>query len=164
MEQLRIHKKVEPSSLVTGTAGRLMLLPMILLLGNLGLSVYDDSNSNHASSLTDPLPSTSAIVHQRDPMLSLAAGHEQADQELDLLFPELERIMSPLPDELVSPFYPLTSCFSSSSVSRFVCFCVFCIPPYILVLITTRAGWLVGCFCDTTGAMSAMQMKTQWLY
>ena len=101
MEELRAYKKVEPSSLVTGTASRLMLLPMILLLGNLGLGLYDDSNNNHGS-LTDPTPSTSTLVHQRDPMLSLTAGHEQADQELDLLFPELERIMSPLPDELVS--------------------------------------------------------------
>lgn len=106
MEQLRTYKKVEPSSLVNGNAGRLMLLPMILLLGNLGLGLYDDSNSN--SGPAEASLSASAIVHQRDPMLSLAAGHEQADQELDLLFPELERIMSPLPDELVSHLSPFS--------------------------------------------------------
>lgn len=83
-----------------------MILPMILLLGNLGLGLYEDSNSNHAWNDPPPLAaaaaaSASEVVHQRDPMLSLAAN-EAADLELDLLFPELERIMSPLPDELVS--------------------------------------------------------------
>lgn len=103
MEQLRTYKNVEPSSLVTGTAGRLMILPMILLLGNLGLGLYEDSNSNQGWNEPTPIASASEIVHQRDPMLSLAASDGAlSDPELDLLFPELERIMSPIPDEMVS--------------------------------------------------------------
>lgn len=76
----------------------------------------------------DSAPAINGLIANRDPLLSLSLFEPEEREEADLLFNELERILSPAPDnDLVSCFCLLTILIATAWFAESPCaFCVTC--------------------------------------